>query len=145
MSGPDSNIALAEWLRSDHVLLFLPECPDELPAFITNAGFNPVDVDLTGVESKTDLMQAMRDALDLDAWFGANWDALNDALYGPEDPEASTAVLILRRPEHGFRLSNEDFQTLLEIISEVAESDRSALRGALVVGREPPTTPNPDS
>lgn len=135
MSAPgDWRARLLDWLAGAEPLLFLPqaEAGDRLPAQLEQAGFDPLLVDLGEVVDKPGLMAAMADALGLDAWFGANWDALNDALHGPETPVDRPKVLVLQVPPSGLRLDEVEFRTLLEIVVDVAASDRSSLRGAIV-------------
>jgi RNAse (barnase) inhibitor barstar len=128
---------LQEWLRSEDLLLYLKVLPDGWRELLADAGFVPRVVDLIGAESKADLMEAFKVSLGLDAWFGANWDALNDALYGPEEPGTPPVILVLRQPEAGLKLPKQDFQTLLDIVTEVAESERSTLQGAIILSPEP--------
>lgn len=125
---------LRDWLRGCDALLFLNEASHGLPDELRLAGYLPVPIDFGEIEDKAGLMEALRDALGLGPWFGANWDALNDALFGPDTPDAAKTVLVLQRPATGQRLPEADFDTLLEIITDVAASERSTLRGAVVVG-----------
>ncbi|MEE4638759.1 MAG: barstar family protein [Wenzhouxiangella sp.] len=137
MSGPPCwRQRLHDWLADEAPLLLLPaaEAARQLPTLLEAAGFTPRVVDFSEIVDKRSLMAAMRDALGLDAWFGANWDALADALHGPETPVERRYVLVLQVPPSGLRLADADFIMLLEIIGDVAGSERSCLRGAVVVG-----------
>jgi hypothetical protein len=131
---------LRDWLAGEAPLLLLPEAEpaEQLPTLLDEAGFAPVVVDFSEIVDKHSLMAAMRDVLGLDAWFGANWDALADALHGPEGPVERDQVLVLQVPPSGLLLSDADFVMLLEIIGDVAGSERSCLRGAVVVGVSSP-------
>lgn len=138
MSAPAAwRARLLDWLAGDQPVLFLPEAEaddEQLISQLEQAGFDPVAVDLAEVVDKSGLMAAMRDALGLDAWFGANWDALSDALYGPEAPIERAQVLVLQLPPSGLELDAADLRILLDIVAEVAGSERSTLRGAIVTG-----------
>ncbi|TQE92789.1 MAG: hypothetical protein FKY71_19115 [Spiribacter salinus] len=127
---------LRDWLAGEAPLLLLPqaESAEPLLALLDEAGFAPLVVDFGEIADKNDLMTAMREALGLDAWFGANWDALADALHGPDTPAERELVLVLQVPACGLKLASCDFVMLLEIIGEVADSERSCLRGAVVLG-----------
>lgn len=135
MTGlPEWQRRLLDWLPGQAPLLLLPEsAQDARPgALIEEAGFEPVVIDFSTIADKNDLMAAMRQALGLDAWFGANWDALGDALHGPELPMERPRVLVLQVPPSGLGLADEEFRTLLEIVCDVAGAERSTLRGAVV-------------
>ena len=128
---------LGHWLASDDALLFLPPAAGVgLADMLSERDWTPVSVDLSGIGSKAELMAEMRSALNLDDWFGANWDALNDALHGPEDPAAGPWVLLLKLPAAGTELPEPDLDTLLDIIRDVAAADTSHLRGAIVLGEK---------
>lgn len=47
---------------------------------LEQAGWATAAVDLTAATRKRAVMAAFADGLDLPSWFGANWDALEDAL-----------------------------------------------------------------
>ena len=130
---------LYDWLAGDQAVLGFPAPPDlgEVSAQLAAAGYEPVPVDFTPIANKAGLMDAMRRALNLDSWFGANWDALGDALYGPETAVDRATVLILALPASGTALNRDDFATLLQIIRDVAGSGRSTLKGAVVLGGSP--------
>ena len=130
---------LHDWLAGDQAVLGLPSPPPlaEVTAELSAAGYEPVTVDFMPIANKADLMEAMRRALNLDSWFGANWDALGDALFGPETAVERATVLILALPPSGSALDRSDFATLLQIIRDVAGSGRSTLKGALVLGGSP--------
>ncbi len=135
MSEQDEwRLQLRSWLNTDEALLFLTAPVGDLAGELQLAGLAPVLINLGSVEDKASLMETLRDGLGLDAWFGANWDALNDALYAPEEPDATERVLVIQRQEDGLRLPENDFATLIQIVNDVAQCERSALRGAVFVG-----------
>lgn len=130
---------LADWLVADSGVLSLRGLvgPDALRERLVDAGYAPVLIDFAPIADKAALMVAMRAALALDDWFGANWDALADALFGPETPTERATVLILQLPPSGPALDEADFRTLLQIVRDVAGSARSTLKGAILLGGSP--------
>lgn len=130
---------LGNWLAGDEEVLALPQSAalGEVLGQLEAAGYEAVQIDFAPIVDKAGLMSAMRAALALDAWFGANWDALGDALFGPEDPDAPDRVLLLCLPPDGPALPEADFLTLLQIIEDVAGSSRSTLKGAILLGGSP--------
>lgn len=126
---------LQDWLAGPEGLLSLPEAIDEqaLADWLGEQGIDTVWIDLGAVADKAGLMAAMQAGLGLDAWFGANWDALADALYGPEDRDAPSRVLLFKLPADDAGLPAPDRAMLLEIIDEVAAAERSTLKGAILL------------
>lgn len=135
----DWRFQLSDWLTGQQTLLALPGWidPAALDQCLSEAGFDPVSIDFGPIADKPALMRAMQIALGLDEWFGANWDALGDALFGPEIQVERSRVLVFLLPADGPGLDEADFRTLLQIVREVAESDRSTLKGAIVLGGSP--------
>jgi len=133
-ASDDWRSRLRSWLQSDEPLLWLTRSVGDLTGELKQAGLSPLLIDLGGVEDKAALMNVLREKLALDDWFGANWDALNDALYGPAASDTPEKVLIIQRPDDGPRLPDTDFDILTQIISDVARSECSTLRGAVIVG-----------
>jgi hypothetical protein len=84
--------------------------------------------DLTGVNSKADLMKALASGLGLPAHFGNNWDALADSLEDDEWLGRRGAVVVL---EHagGYRKAHaRDWSTLEDILAEAADYWRDLKR-----------------
>lgn len=127
---------LSDWLVGGEAVLALPApvAAHSVVQRVDAAGFQAVPIDFAPITDKPALMRAMQDALALDDWFGANWDALGDALFGPETPVERATVLVLCLPPAGLTLNEADFATLLQIIRDVAGSGRSTLKGAIVLG-----------
>jgi len=92
-------------------------------------GSDAVWVDRAPVYDKATLLHALYQAIPLSADFGFNWDALEDALYGPEDDNAPPRVLIFRDLELLEERSPSTARTFMDIVDTVAASPRSTLRG----------------
>lgn len=78
-------------------------------------------LDLADCRDKADLLQRLADALRFPAWFGHNWDALDDALHDLSWLPASGYVLLF---EHAGTLrdaAEDDFETLLDILAGAAD------------------------
>ena len=85
-----------------------------------NAGGRWIELSLRGVENKTDLMSAMAKAFNFPPTFGANWDALADALQDSACAGAQGCVLHLS--DSGMSMLPEvDRGTLLDVLSQTAE------------------------
>jgi hypothetical protein len=85
----------------------------------TGPGSRWADLSLRAVQDKTDLMAAFAKACDFPATFGANWDALADALQDSACPGAEGCVLHLT--DSGMTgLAEADRATLFEVLSETA-------------------------
>ena len=92
-------------------------------------GIDAVWVDRAPVFDKTSLLHALYQALPLTADFGFNWDALEDALFGPEDPEAPTRMLVFQDLELLEERDPEAAATFLDIVREVSDNPASTLAG----------------
>ncbi|MEU9001335.1 barstar family protein [Streptomyces sp. NPDC048551] len=86
------------------------------------AGWTVLRLDLDGVRSKAALMRRCAEALGAPEWFGANWDALADALtdlsWLPRAPARLLAVTSWR----GYAAERAgDWETLREILEEAVD------------------------
>ncbi|MGY6632102.1 MAG: barstar family protein [Wenzhouxiangella sp.] len=125
---------VAHWLAGDDALLFLARTEATgLAALLAEHNITPLSVDLSGISDKAGLMAELHSALGLGDWFGANWDALNDALYELAEPAGGQQVLLLEMPAGELELPEADIQTLLDILRDVAASSSSPLRGTIVL------------
>lgn len=82
------------------------------------AGFALFDTDLRGVKGKQNLLNALAGAADFPAEFGANWDALADALCDLSWHEANGYVLLLRNVSDTLGLSANDREIAQDIFSD---------------------------
>lgn len=127
---------LQDWLPGPNPLLELPADtdPDSVLEVLCAQGFAPLRVDLVDASDKAGLLDLLHRALDLGEWFGFNWDALEDALYGPEDRSAPVRVLIVTGFT-AFRVrAPGDADVVIDIIRTVAENPGSGLRGCVLIG-----------
>ncbi|MFG2619599.1 barstar family protein [Streptomyces sp. NPDC048507] len=86
------------------------------------AGTAVLRLDLDGVRSKAALMRRCAEALEAPEWFGANWDALADALsdlsWLPRAPARLLAVTSWR----GYAAERaDDWETLREVLEEAVD------------------------
>jgi RNAse (barnase) inhibitor barstar len=127
---------LQDWLSGPKPFLELPADTD--PGSVLDAlcaqGFAPHRVDLADVSDKAGLLDVLHRALDLGDWFGFNWDALEDALYGPEDRSAPVCVLIVTGFTAFRARAPRDADVVIDIVRTVAENPASGLRGCVLIG-----------
>ena len=95
------------------------------------------EVDLSGVHDKHTLMAAFVRGLRLPADFGANWDALADALH--DLVEAGEACLFLGNARACATRSPDEFSMLCSVLADVATEWRTRKRRflALLSGVQP--------
>jgi hypothetical protein len=86
--------------------------------------------ELRGPSSKAELLDALRDALDLPAYTGANWDALEEVLAYPEPAAAGPTLLAWYDAD---RLPAGDAATFRDIVRAAVRVRGSSNDGALVV------------
>ena len=135
---PSDTIAvqLQEWLDTGLPLLRLPEATPvtEVLAPLSARGLEPCTVDLGSLPDKAALLAALHQALDLGPWFGFNWDALEEALYGPEDRAAPERVLVCVGFQAFHARAATDAEVFLDIVPTVAANPDSNLRGCILLG-----------
>lgn len=108
--------------------------PGAVLQVLTDGGVDPRAVDLTSVFDKRGLLAELHGSLELGGWFGFNWDALEEGLYGPEDRTAPEQVLVLTGFQ-GFRSRDpEAARILLDILGAVAGTPESGFRGWVLIG-----------
>lgn len=100
-------------------------------------GIDAVWVDRAPVFDKASLLHALYQALPLSADFGFNWDALEDALFGPENPDAPARVLVFRDLELLEERDPETARTFLDIVRDVSDNPASTLAGLVRAHRSP--------
>ena len=126
---------LQTWLDSQEPLLRYTDTPDlaMLQRGLAAQGLEVHVIDFQTATDKSSLLRIIHQAMNWPAWFGFNWDALEDALYGPEATDAAPQVLIC----HGLRSleqqAPDDAAVFYDILASVATDERSTLRGAIVV------------
>ncbi|TVP82325.1 barstar family protein [Thioalkalivibrio sp.] len=134
-SAADPSV-LRDWLSGPAPLLELPgdTNPDGVLEALCDQGFDARRVDLAGVSDKAGLLDALHRALALGDWFGFNWDALEEALYGPEDRSAPERVVVMTGFEAFRTQAPKDAGVVLDILRSVAETPGSGLRGCVLIG-----------
>ncbi len=127
---------LQEWLDTGLPLLRLPAATPVAGVLdsLCARGLEPCTVDLRPIPDKAALLAALHQALELGPWFGFNWDALEEALHGPEDRAAPERVLVCV----GFQAFHDRAATaaegFLDIVATVAANPDSTLRGCILLG-----------
>jgi hypothetical protein len=109
---------------------------EALVARLRADGLDAVWVDRAPVYDKETLLHALYQALPLGGDFGFNWDALVDALFGPEDPHAPPRVLVFRDLELLEERAPLAARIFLDIVHSVAADPRSTLQGLVRAGAD---------
>lgn len=114
--------ALAQQLDNrDSAGCYTLECSVEtLRSAADAAGLALLDADLKGIKGKQNLLNALAAAADFPPEFGANWDALADALCDLSWHQASGYVLLLRNTSDTLGLSANDREIALDIFADTA-------------------------
>ncbi|TVP86560.1 MAG: barnase inhibitor [Thioalkalivibrio sp.] len=123
-----------EWLASsDPVLRLGGDTPvDEVLVVLGERGLDARCVDVRDLSGKAELLEALHRALELDEWFGFNWDALEEALHGPEEIEAPERVLVCTGFDAFESRAPNDAEVFLDIARTVATTPESGLRGCVL-------------
>jgi hypothetical protein len=79
-----------------------------------------IDIDLSRVDSKPDLLEAFARAGGFPVTFGRNWDALADALQDLSWLQPGGCVLDLRDASHAARVLGAEWATLLQVLTASA-------------------------
>ena len=93
---------------------------DELRDAAAQAGFALFDADLAAVQGKGEFLAALAQAVHAPDWFGANWDALADALGDFSWRPSPGYVLLLRNGGDTLWL-NDDHNAATEILADTVE------------------------
>jgi hypothetical protein len=134
--GPEKvRSGLWEWLESPEPVFELDDDASvaELLATLRERGLDARTVDLGPISGKAELLGALHRVLELDEWFGFNWDALEEALHGPDDQDSAGRVLVCV----GFRQfesrAPRDAEIFIDIVRSVASTPKSGLRGCVLI------------
>ena len=92
----------------------------ELSEAVDSAGIALFDVDLHGIKGKQKLLDVVAQAAAFPSGFGANWDALADALCDLSWIKSEGYVLLLRNATDTLGLSANDGEILQDIFSDTA-------------------------
>lgn len=82
------------------------------------AGFVLIDADLKGIKGKQNILSMLARAAGFPPEFGANWDALADALCDLSWHDAPGYVLLLRNVSDTFGLSANDREIAQDIFAD---------------------------
>lgn len=93
---------------------------DELFGATERAGFVMFEADMDKVQGKGEFLAAIAQAIHAPAWFGANWDALADALGDLSWCPSSGYVLLLRSGGDALGL-NDDRNIAKAILADTVE------------------------
>jgi hypothetical protein len=107
---------------------------DEVLQAAGDARLDVARIDLGGAADKDALLARLAEALGFPAWFGGNWDALEDCLADLSWRPGEGHVLLLER--HG-ELSLDDLGVLIDILSASAEYWRGRGRPFFAVFVDP--------
>ena len=79
-------------------------------------------VGLGGCTESSEVLARLAEQLQFPAWFGQNWDALADCLTDFSWREAAGYVLVLEQLGDFRAAGDDDFDTLIEILSDASAS-----------------------
>lgn len=85
-------------------------------------GFRTVRIDLADCDDKEAVLAAIGTALGFPDWFGQNWDALTDCLTDLSWSQAPGYVLVFSGTGNFAAVAPDDFDTLIEILSQASAS-----------------------
>ncbi|WP_006786293.1 barstar family protein [Thiorhodospira sibirica] len=105
----------------------------DLYAALVAEGFAVAIVDQAPVVDKDTLLHALYQACRLPAYFGFNWDALQDVLSDREDPDSPALVLLFAHFSVFAQRSPEAAQIFLEIVEETSHSPCARIHALIVL------------
>lgn len=91
--------------------------PDEVLDATKGSRLQVTRIALARVRDKAELLASVSAALRFPAWFGANWDALEDCLTDLSWLEAAGYVLLIEQPAD---LATEDFAVFTDVLGAAA-------------------------
>jgi len=112
--------ALAQQLSNQEAAgSYTLDCSTEaLRGAVEKAGFALFDTDLKGIKGKQNLLNLLAAAAKFPPGYGANWDALADALCDLSWHRANGYVLLLRNTSDTLGLSANDREIALDIFAD---------------------------
>lgn len=121
MSTSDLHIDLSDPARGG-VFFVTADDLQVLAASASQHSLHVSRIDLQGCRDKQDLLDRIAKNLPLPASFGHNWDALTDCMRDLSWLKAPGYLFLFDHAEDLRDASEEDFDTLLDILDEAAES-----------------------
>ena len=95
------------------------QCDTELlRSAISEAGYALFEADLKGIKGKQNILNVLAQAAGFPPEFGANWDALADALCDLSWHDTAGYVLLLRNASDTLGLSANDREITLDIFAD---------------------------
>jgi hypothetical protein len=91
---------------------------DELCEAVDSAGFKLFDVELKGIKGKQNLLDVVARSAAFPSGFGANWDALADALCDLSWQTSAGYVLLMRNASDTLGLSANDREIVQNILAD---------------------------
>ena len=88
----------------------------DVRAAASEVGFTVFDADLATVQSKSEFLAMIAQAIEAPDWFGKNWDALADALEDLSWKPSAGYVLVLRNSINSPHLLAHDHEIAKEIM-----------------------------
>lgn len=107
-------------------VIAVPSAIEEAERWASAEGIHFWRLDLTGVHSKTALLDAVGKGLSLPDYFGPNWDSLEECLR--DFDEGRGWLIIFEHADDLLSLPQQDLATFGSILSEVAEFWRGEKR-----------------
>jgi RNAse (barnase) inhibitor barstar len=92
--------------------------PEDVERAASDAGLTVFRIDIGNAGSKGDFLARIAEKLEFPAWFGNNWDALNDCL---TDLTNTGHVLIFENCENFAVAHRRDFKDAIEVFVAAAE------------------------
>jgi len=115
------NVLAQQMSKLETVGSYTLQCGvDELRTAANDAGFVLFDADLKGIKGKQNFLNVLAQAAGYPPEFGANWDALADALCDLSWHEAAGYVLLLRNASGTLGLSANDREIAQDIFADTA-------------------------
>jgi RNAse (barnase) inhibitor barstar len=121
MSTNDLHIDLSDPARGG-VFFVTADDLETLAASATHHSLHVSRIRLQGCRDKKDLLERIAKGLPLPASFGHNWDALSDCMRDLSWLKATGYLFLFEHAEDFRDASEDDFDTLLDILDEAAES-----------------------
>ena len=115
------NVLAQQMSKLETVGSYTLQCGvDELRTAANDAGFVLFDADLKGIKGKQNFLNVLAQAAGYPPEFGANWDALADALCDLSWHDAAGYVLLLRNASDTLGLSANDREIAQDIFADTA-------------------------
>jgi Barstar (barnase inhibitor) len=100
-------------------------------------GLDVVPISLSGVDTKEALLERFAAALSFPAWFGGNWDALEDCLGDLSWRADAGRLLVIDGFEPIQAHAHDDFRVLVDLLGDVARDWSNQGRAFFVVFVDP--------